>query len=211
MGGGQTAELSGRASRDERRPDVERRLLDAVGSLCDAGVSFAELSVSRLVREAGLGRATFYLYFPDRAAFVLRLAEHVRDRLTAPALDMWATILQDRTAFEAAVDDFAETFRSDYALVAALLETAATDPQVGKALNANMEMFIAKSAEVIEDGQRRRIVRADLHPFETAAALISMTERTCYRLAQEDDTEARRRLAQTLSALVWYALHEPVA
>ncbi|MCV7236016.1 TetR family transcriptional regulator [Mycobacterium branderi] len=56
--------ISGRAPRDERRPDVERRLFAAVDTLCADGTPFAEVSIARLVREAGLGRATFYLYFP---------------------------------------------------------------------------------------------------------------------------------------------------
>ena len=44
--------ISGKAPREERRPDVERRLIEAVSNLCGDGTPFAEVSISRLVREA---------------------------------------------------------------------------------------------------------------------------------------------------------------
>jgi AcrR family transcriptional regulator len=204
----ESSTISGRAPRDERRPDVERRLIEAVTRICADGGSFAELSISRLVREAGLARATFYLYFEDRSAFVLRLADHVRDQLARPVSVLWGAALEDRATLDGAIRDLVSTFRDEYAVIAAVVETAASDPAVGKRLESNMEMFITESAYVLEAAQGRRAIRSDVPSYETAAALIWMVERTCYQLAREKDPDRQARLSDALAAIAWHALHE---
>ena len=54
------------AKRQERREQLERRLLDATERLMRDGASFTELSVDRLSSEAGMSRASFYIYFEDK-------------------------------------------------------------------------------------------------------------------------------------------------
>jgi AcrR family transcriptional regulator len=197
---------SGRAPRDERRPEVERRLIDAVSKLCSDGTPFAEISVSRLAGAAGLGRATFYLYFPDRSAFVLRLIEHVGDRLAQPVSVLWGAALENRQTLEAALLEFVTIFSAEYAVVAAVAETAASDPAVGACVDANIRTFITESAKVLEAAKARGVVRAELSAYETAAALVWMVERTCYQLADTHDLKAHRRLSHTLATIAWYAL-----
>ena len=50
-------------AREQRREQMERRLLDATERLMRDGASFTELSVDRLSGEAGISRASFYIYF----------------------------------------------------------------------------------------------------------------------------------------------------
>jgi len=45
---------------------MRRRLLEVVQQLLDEGESFTEMSVERLVSEAGISRSTFYVYFEDK-------------------------------------------------------------------------------------------------------------------------------------------------
>ncbi|MGA3253246.1 MAG: TetR family transcriptional regulator, partial [Mycobacterium sp.] len=51
------------ANREQRREQLERRLLDATERLMSEGASFTEISVDRLSTEAGISRASFYIYF----------------------------------------------------------------------------------------------------------------------------------------------------
>jgi TetR/AcrR family transcriptional regulator, ethionamide resistance regulator len=197
---------SGNAPRDERRPEVERRLIDAVSKLCGNGTSFAEISISRLVRDAGLARATFYLYFPDRSAFVLRLIDHVRDRLSPAVSLLWGAALDDRQALEATLLEFVTIFSAEYAVIAAVVETAGSDPAVGAYFDANMQTFITETAKVLQAAQAEGIVRAELSPYETAAAFVWMTERACYQLANTQDGKAHRRLSHTLATIAWYGV-----
>jgi len=61
------------AKRQERREEIERQLLDATERLMAAGASFTELSVDRLATEAGISRASFYIYFEDKGYLLRRL------------------------------------------------------------------------------------------------------------------------------------------
>jgi AcrR family transcriptional regulator len=200
------AMTSGNAPRDERRPEVERRLIAAVSKLCGDGTPFAEISISRLVREAGLARATFYLYFPDRSAFGLRLIDYIRDRLIVPMSVLWGTALENRQTLEAALLEYVTIFSAEYAVIAAVVETAGFDPAVGACVDANMQRFITESARVLEAAQSTGVVRAELSAYEAAAALVWMAERACYQLAGAQDKDAHQRLAHTLATIAWYAL-----
>ena len=55
--------------RRQRREQMERRLLDAT-----------ELSVDRLSSEAGISRASFYIYFEDKGHLLRRLTSSKRLR-----------------------------------------------------------------------------------------------------------------------------------
>ena len=57
-------------SRADRRASLERQLLTATERLMqEEGQAFTELSGDRLVTEAGISRATFYVYFEDKGSF----------------------------------------------------------------------------------------------------------------------------------------------
>ena len=74
------------AKRQERREQIERRLLDATERLMRDGASFTELSVDRLSTEAGMSRASFYIYFEDKGHLLRRLAGQVfTDLANAPS------------------------------------------------------------------------------------------------------------------------------
>ena len=73
------------ANRQERRDQIERRLLDATERLMNDGASFTELSVDRLATEAGISRASFYIYFEDKGYLLRRLATQVFDDLIRAA------------------------------------------------------------------------------------------------------------------------------
>src|SRR5271154_5732039 len=60
--------------RQQRREQLERQLLDATERLMRDGTSFTELSVDRLATEAGMSRASFYIYFEDKGHLLRRIA-----------------------------------------------------------------------------------------------------------------------------------------
>ena len=72
------------AKRQERREQIERRLLDATERLMRDGASFTELSVDRLSTEAAMSRASFYIYFEDKGHLLRRLI--VRHAFQIPLL-----------------------------------------------------------------------------------------------------------------------------
>src|ERR1700743_4007749 len=74
--------------REQRRAQMEPRLLDATERLMCDGASFTELSVDRLSTEAGISRASFYIYFEDKGHLLRRLAGQVFADL-ADSADRW--------------------------------------------------------------------------------------------------------------------------
>src|SRR5712675_154027 len=77
--------------RQQRREQMERRLLEATERLMRDGASFTELSVDRLATEAGISRASFYIYFEDKGHLLRRLAGQVFADL-AESADRWWSV-----------------------------------------------------------------------------------------------------------------------
>ncbi len=199
--------LLGRAPRDQRRPGVEAALIAAVERLLAAGTPFAEVGVGRLAAEAGIGRATFYLYFADRTQFVLRLADYLRDRVVEPMAVVWSDGAADRSALEAGLRMLVFGFRDHWALAAAVLETAATDPVVAARLEETMAVLVSTTTVALERAQLDGLARRELPAAETAAAVSWMIERTCYQMTRDADDAQLERLATALAAIAWYAIH----
>ena len=63
-----------------KRAAVEAAVLGAAERLL-AGAPFAELSVDRIAKEAGISRTAFYFYFRDKRELLMRLTEGVTDQL----------------------------------------------------------------------------------------------------------------------------------
>ena len=92
------------AKRQERREQIERRLLDATERLMRGGASFTELSVDRLSTEAGISRASFYIYFEDKGHLLRRLAGQVFADL-ADSAERWWSVAAARSRRRARRDD----------------------------------------------------------------------------------------------------------
>src|ERR1700744_4888354 len=75
-------------ARQQRREQMELQLLDATERLMRDGASYTELSVDRLSTEAGISRASFYIYFEDKGHLLRRLAGQVFADL-ADSADRW--------------------------------------------------------------------------------------------------------------------------
>lgn len=162
--------------------------------------------MGQLAAEAGISRATFYLYFSDRTQFVLRLADYLRDRVVEPLGVLWGHATPDRSVLERGLRSLVFDFREHGAVAAAVLETAATDPLVAARLEETMAAFIAATTEALERAQSEGLMRADLPAGETAAALSWMVERTCYQVARSADDAQLARLGAALAGIARYAL-----
>lgn len=151
------------AKRQERREQIERQLLDATDRLMAAGASFTELSVDRLATEAGISRASFYIYFEDKGHLLRRLTGQVFADL-AEAAERWWSVAQrrDPTDVLAAMTGIVASYRRHQPLLVALNEMAAYDPQVGATYREVLTAIAARLTEVIEDGQASGSIRRDV-------------------------------------------------
>ena len=116
--------------REARRRQARNRLLQVVERLLGDGESFTELSVERIVAEAGMARSTFYVYFEDKGDLLRRWFAGITDELRAAAASWWQlgpapTAADVRDALRAIVT----TYRPHTTLMAAVYDAARTTPR----------------------------------------------------------------------------------
>jgi AcrR family transcriptional regulator len=196
------------AKRQERREQIERQLLDATDRLMAAGASFTELSVDRLATEAGISRASFYIYFEDKGHLLRRLTGQVFRELAAAA-DRWWSVAHRRepAAVLAAMTGLVASYRRHQPLLVALNEMSAYDSQVGDTYREILTNIAARLTAVIEAGQEDGSIRRELSAATTASTLTWMAERTCQQNLPGRPASYDAELARTLTEIVWGALY----
>jgi AcrR family transcriptional regulator len=196
------------AKRQQRREQIEVQLLEATERLMADGASFTELSVDRLATEAGISRASFYIYFEDKGHLLRRLAGQVFDDL-AGAADRWWSVSRRRDPADvlAAMTGLVAGYRRHQPLLVALNEMAAYDAGVGTTYRDILTAIAARLAAVIEEGQRDGYIRPELSPLTAASTLTWMAERTCQQNLPGRPESYDAELAATLTQIVWGALY----
>jgi len=187
---------------------MERRLLDATERLMRDGASFTELSVDRLSTEAGISRASFYIYFEDKGHLLRRMAGQVFADL-ADSADRWWRVAgrRDPDDVRAAMDGILATYRRHQPVLVALNEMAAYDPLVGATYRNLLTAITGRATRVIENGQADGAIRRELPAATTASALTWMVERTCQQDLPGAPASQDAELAATLAEIVWNTLY----
>jgi len=196
------------ARRQERREQIERGLLDATERLMAGGVSYTELSVDKLATEAGISRASFYIYFEDKGDLLVRLAGQVFADL-ADAGERWWGVAQRRDPEDAraALNGIIAGYRRHQALLVALGEMAGYDPQVGHTYRQILSAISARFAAVIERGQADGSIRRELSATTVASSITWMVERACQQELPGRPASHDSELAEALSQIAWSALY----
>lgn len=196
------------AKREERREQIERQLLDATDRLMADGTSFTELSVDKLATEAGISRASFYIYFEDKGHLLRRLATQVFADLTRDAQQWWGVAgRHDPADVHAAMSAIIASYRRHQPVLIALNEMSGYDPLVGETYRELLTGISAQLTRVIESGQADGSIRAGLPAEPTASALTWMVERTCHVNLPSQPASYDAALAKTLTEIVWGALY----
>ncbi|OBI36714.1 TetR/AcrR family transcriptional regulator [Mycobacterium sp. E2238] len=194
--------------RQQRREQIERRLLDATERLMRDGASFTELSVDRLSSAAGISRASFYIYFEDKGHLLRRLANQVFADL-AESADRWWSVAgrHDPADVRAAMDGIIASYRRHQPVLVALNEMAGYDPLVAATYRNLLTAVTGRMTRVIEEGQADGSIRPELPAATTANALTWMVERSCQQNLPVNPRDYDAELAATLTEIVWGALY----
>jgi TetR/AcrR family transcriptional regulator, ethionamide resistance regulator len=200
-------------TRRQRREQMERRLLDATERLMSDGTSFTELSVDRLSSEAGISRASFYIYFEDKGHLLRRLAGQVFAELAESAERWWRVAgRHNPDDVHAAMGGIVESYRRHQPVLVALNEMAGYDPVVGATYRNLLTAITGRLTRVLEDGQADGSIRRELPAATTASALTWMVERTCQQNLPTAPNSYDAELATTLAEMIWGALYlKPLA
>jgi AcrR family transcriptional regulator len=195
-------------SRADRRAELERRLLSATERLMEEeGLAFTELSVDRLATEAGISRATFYVYFEDKGHLLRLLARQVMDEISGAARQWWqVTDRRDPNDLRAAIRSIVQTYRKHSALMAAVVETASYDPAVAAEFDALIGEIRDATTQVIEWGQKSGAVRP-LPTNQVASALTWMVERVCHQMVRSTPADDDELIVEALTQVIWNSIY----
>lgn len=188
--------------------EFQQRLAAAIERLVGEGSSYAELSVERLVNEAGIARSTFYKYFGDKSGLLLSLVDAVRDDFLGAAnawLEMTAGAA--KSDYEAAFAVIFRAYRSHRVVMRCIVEQANQDPVIRQHFTSMMASFVAAIEEHVRLGQQSGVITSDHSPQDLALWLTWMFE---YGQLQFIGPAAERELKKYTAAItdiVWRALY----
>jgi len=193
------------ATTDRRRTSAATKadLLGATKRLLAAGASVATLSVDRIVAEAGMSRATFYLHFSDKTELVAALAEDQvawRDEIGAEAL---ADPELRRETVHAMLAEIVDRWVKNRAVLSAIIEVAEYDPAMAETWRTAM-LEVAETAG--EQFRRRWRGHADSpgDPETVAEIFTWMFERSCHQILR--DPTRQDAVAESLAEIIWRVL-----
>ncbi|WP_320671876.1 TetR/AcrR family transcriptional regulator [Patulibacter defluvii] len=197
-------------SRADRRQEIRAKLLAVVERLLDDGESFTEISVERMVSEAGVSRSTFYVYFEDKGDLLTAWFEEIRAEVTEAADAWWALGAEaTRDEVRAALDQIVKTYRPHTTLMAAVYDAAAYDANVRDLVTEMMDNNVAGLRKHIKAGQKAGFVDADLLPGQTAGWLTWMAERGLHQLVRTASPAELEKLIDAYTDIVWNTLYAP--
>jgi len=183
-----------------RREASAAGILAATRRLLASGDAMAQLSVERILAEAGVSRATFYACFPDKHAVVGALAQESlawRETVSGEAL-------ADRRLRRATLDDLMRAivghWRDNRAVLAAIIELAEHDPAMRNAWRGAVGEIATQTAGHLHS----RWAGSPDAPADidaVAAALTWMFERCCHQLVVDDPSA--ESVAMALSEILW--------
>ena len=196
-----------KAARSDRKSEIEDRLRLAIDALVAEGESFTELSVERLVAQAGMARSTFYVYFEDKGALLRALGAHVLHGIYDGARPWFEKGPEaTRDDIELAMRNVLQAFRDNEVIMTAVAETAVYDLDVRDMYHRSVGDFITAVTKLIKRGQSDGLIN-DVDPDESAAALSWMLERTTLERAGGASPKTLDDIAGGLADVVWHALY----
>jgi AcrR family transcriptional regulator len=137
---------------DDARLRGEAALLDAAEALVAEGTPLGDLGIETIASRAGYSRATFYAYFPDKRALVLKLGERMVHDLEQAA-DGW--LREGRGQLRDTLEAVLAVFERHRGGVAAIVESATYDNEVAAFWRDLHERFLITARDRIRKAQPR--------------------------------------------------------
>jgi AcrR family transcriptional regulator len=197
---------SARNNRAQRRDEIIHALSLAVERLYANGETYTNVSVGRLVKDAGISRTTFYVYFVDKGDLIYELTEQVVQALVETTRYWWelpagATKEDLRAALR-------HTREVDVpGVMASIVEVGAYDPVIKRRYEELVARSASEAAKFIREGIRDGFVNQDIDPDSTADWLCWMMERGLREIARPGSEIDPERWLTSLTDIIWSTLY----
>lgn len=199
------------SGREQRRDETLAKIRAAILPLLKDGVPFTELSVEKIVQEAGISRTTFYVYFEDKGDLVLALSEDALDAI-AEADSGWYGLPPElsREQLREALGEIIRIYADQAPLMQAVVEVAAYDDRVRSGVGRQSRALGKSLEKHVKAGVDSGWVREEIDPKLISEWLVVMAERGFHHLVapRADKPKELERYAESLTTVVWNTLYE---
>ena len=203
-----TPNRSKRLTREQAKQKKATALLEAVEELYVEGQKFSEVSVEVLCEQAGISRATFYIYFQDKADLIAVLAEQLFNELERLADDWWGvTEVSSFQGLCSTIHSILEAYASHAPAYKLMEGTRGYDPVVSALYTEFTSKAVDNIQAALKRAQKEGYARKDA-TAEMATCLHWMIERICSIQAQGMDKRETTRYAEAISQIIWRSLYE---
>lgn len=191
----------------ERHEAVEARVFAAVERLLGEGSRYTEISVQRIITEAGLARSTFYAHFRDKSDLLGRLAASLKESLFDAAAWDPTGGADALPALVRAFEDVLRRHREHRVLLAAIAETAAYDPAVNDFYTADLDAFEARAAEYLVRCQSAGLADPSIEPAAASMIVVVGGYQAIVRHIATDPGSGDAAFARQLAEIWWYGVY----
>lgn len=164
--------------------DLRERILDAARQLLDER-RFDALSVADVIAAAGVSRASFYFYFPNKQAVLAELVRRAVGR-GQEAASPWVGGTQDPvSALRSGIEAGAALWRENAGVLTAIVDNQGTDEHLRRLWHEQMQTFTdATVARISADPAS--VERLDGLDLRAVAASLTWLGERLYYLAAAD-------------------------
>ncbi|MEV6182811.1 TetR/AcrR family transcriptional regulator [Streptomyces sp. NPDC052016] len=191
-----------------RTAATRAQLLATLQRLLDSGEPFSEISVQRIIEEAGVSRATFYAHFHGKSDILVRLTDELRESLLELARQ-WAPGPE-----EGGADRFARFFtevitihRAHQGVITAVREAASYDPAVSDFYTADLEGFDEAVLRTLRSEQAAGSTPADLDAVAASRIIVWGGAQAIAHHIAVDDGSGDAAFARELGRIWWYGAY----
>jgi TetR/AcrR family transcriptional regulator, ethionamide resistance regulator len=186
------------------QPELLDRLSDGVERLLRQGATFEEIKINDLVREGGIAKSTFYVYFADKSALLSALAQRVMSGLVAFDAAWWnLPPSAGKHEIAIAVAAMFEDYRAHGLLLDAITAATVYDQTLRTQFGALMDVAVKATADFLRASQAAGLTAGELDPTHTAFSLVWMLERGFNRLLIHSAPQQLRTRLASVTEIIW--------
>jgi AcrR family transcriptional regulator len=195
-------------SRQNRREAVRQQLLDALASQLERGTSLAAVKVEDLASEAGISRATFYVYFQDKVELLEEWLLETRATLFEVSNAWYAgPPPSSRAELTILVRAVFDGYRERLTLMAAMHEMTLYDETLREEFAEALELHFSALTDHIARGQRFGAIDRRLLARETAEWLVCLLERVPTQIDRRASGKELDLHLEAVVGVVWSTLY----
>lgn len=189
-----------RSAEIDRRAHTRQQILDATRRLLALGEAFARLSIHRIVNEAGISRATFYLHFRSKRDLIAALGRTETGEWVMIAAPFLSNPKANRKVLKHAIEQLIATWRLHSAVLTGIIEHAEYDEET----RFGWRDTIHEIARAVGESIRQRRPRLSAEQAEQRGRLLVWAgERYLHQQTRELSSDSDHLLVESLTDMIW--------